>query len=99
MHAHLITAQPTRWQRCTRTVRRWAPRLLVAAGLLVLGLLVFALRTTRALTDVATTFAARIEYAAAVRAGKPPLGQVLGAGLTAAFAAEFRRAFYAPPAS
>jgi hypothetical protein len=91
MHAYVITASPSRWQRLVRAVCRRVPRLLAGAGLLLLGIAVFALRASRAVLNLAATFAARLEYEAASRAGKPPVGQTIGVGLAEAFTHEFNR--------
>lgn len=99
MHAYLITAQPNRWQRTLRAVCRWVPRLLIGAGLMLLGVAVFVLRSARALLNLAAYVAARIEFAAAERAGRTPVGQTLGVGVAAAFTAEFHRARADQPAA
>lgn len=99
MHAYLITAEPNRWQRCVRAVGRWTPRLLIGAGLLLLGVAVFALRSARALINLAAYIAARAEYAASARAGRQPFGQSLGVGVADAFRAEFHRGWVNEPAA
>jgi hypothetical protein len=98
MHAYVITAQPTRWQRSLRAVRRWAPRLLIGAGLFLLGAAVFVLRAARAVLNLAAYVAARAEFAAAAKAGRQPVGQCLGVGVADAFTAEFHRGWVSDPA-
>ena len=91
MHPYLITAQPTRRQRALRALGRWVPRVLITLGLLLIGLPVLAIRCARALINLIAYIAARIEYAAAAKAGRQPIGQSLGVGVADAFAAEFHR--------
>jgi hypothetical protein len=99
VHAYLITAKPSRRQQALRWLGRWIPRALVWSGLLLLGLAVFGLRAARALIGLAATFAARIEFEAATRAGKPPVGQTIGVGVADAFTAEFNRGWASRPAA
>lgn len=91
MHAYTITAKPGRVRLAVRAVCRWVPRLLIGTGLALLGVAVFVLRSAHALLGVTAYVAARIEFAAAERASRRPLGQTLGAGVAAAFVAEFTR--------
>lgn len=91
MNSYLITAKPSRFRLVVRGVCRWIPRILVATGLALLGVAVFALRAARALITLAAYIAARAEYAASTRAGRQPFGQSLGVGVAEAFAAEFNR--------
>ena len=99
MHAYLITAKPTRRQQALRWLGRWVPRALVWLGLGLLGVAVFVLRTARALINLAATFAARVEFEAARRAGTPPVGQTIGVGIADAFATEFHRGWASRPAA
>lgn len=92
VHAFVITAKPTRWQRCVRAAAHWVPRLLIGAGMVLLGIVVFAIRTVRAIANLVAHHAARLEYALAARTGRQPVGQTIGVGVTAAFVAEFHRA-------
>lgn len=92
MHAYLITAKPTRWQQCVRTISHWVPRLLVGLGMVLLGIAVFAIRSVRAIANLVGHHAARLEFALAARTGRQPLGQTIGVGVAAAFTAEFHRA-------
>lgn len=93
MHAYLITAQPTRWQRARRAVRVCTTRTLVGIGLTALGLLVLAIRCLRPIVNVLATWAVRIELEISIRTGLPSIGASLGAHLTEAFTAEFRTAW------
>jgi hypothetical protein len=99
VHAYLITAKPSRRQQALRWLGRWTPRLLVMLGLLLLGLAVFALRAARALIGLAAVAAARVEFEAAARAGRVPVGQTLGVGVADAFTTEFRRGWATRPAA
>ena len=92
MHACVITAKPNRWQRCVRAVARQVPRLLVGLGLVLMGLVVFAIRTVRAIANLVAHHAARLEFTLAARTGRQPVGQTIGVGVTAAFIAEFHNA-------
>jgi hypothetical protein len=82
-----------------RWLGRWVPRALVWAGLLLLGLAVFVLRAARALIGLAAVAAARVEFEAATRAGKPPVGQTIGVGVADAFTNEFNRGWASRPAA
>lgn len=93
MHAYLITAKPSRWQRCARTARAWTLRTLTAPLLLALGLTVLALRCARPLINLLADAAARTELEVSLRTGLPALGATIGAHLTAEFVREFRRAW------
>jgi hypothetical protein len=93
VHAYLITAMPTWRQRALRATGHYTARTLITAAMLLLGLVVFALRTCRALTNLAATVAARAEFAAADWAGTPPIGSVIGVGLADAFTDEFHRTY------
>lgn len=93
MHAYLITAMPTWRQRALRATGHYTARALITLALLTLGLVVFALRTCRALINLAATIAARAEFAAADWAGTPPIGACIGAGIADAFADEFHRTY------
>ncbi|MGA4875859.1 hypothetical protein [Streptomyces lydicamycinicus] len=90
MHPTLITSQPTRLQRFLRRLRRTARQLVIGTGLIVLGLLVFAIRCLRPVINVLATWAARIELEISIRTGLPSVGATLGAHLTHAFTREFR---------
>lgn len=93
MHPTLITSQPTRLQRFLRRLRRTARQLVIGTGLIVLGLLVFAIRCLRPVVNVLATWAARIELEISIRTGLPSVGATLGAHLTTAFTREFRAGF------
>ena len=93
MHAYLITAKPTWRQRALRATGHYTARALITAAMLLLGLVVFALRTCRALTTPPATIAARAEFAAADWAGPPPIGSVIGTGIADAFNDEFHRPY------
>jgi hypothetical protein len=90
VHAYLITAQPSRWQRAYRAVRVCTTRTLIGAGLVSLGLLVFAIRCLRPVINTLATAAVRIELEISIRSGLPSLGASLGAHLTDEFVREFR---------
>lgn len=97
MHAYVITAKPTRWQRAVHTARVWAVRALAAVGLISLGAVVFALRCARPVISVIATGAAWLEFEVSRRTGLPPLGAMAGAKFAAAFAEEFRTSWAPPP--
>ena len=99
MHPFVVTAAPGRRQRLLRAVRQWAPRVLVAVGLTLLGVAVFVLRSARAVINLAAYIAARAEFAASRKAGRQPFGQSLGVGVADAFAAEFHTARAEQPAA
>ncbi|MDI9885928.1 hypothetical protein QMZ92_16460 [Streptomyces sp. HNM0645] len=90
MHAYLITARPTRWQRACRAARVCTVRLVVGAALLTLGLLVLAVRCLRPIVNALATAAVRIELEISIRSGLPSVGASLGAHLTDEFVKEFR---------
>lgn len=90
MHAYLITAQPSRWQRARRAVRVCTTRLICGLGLTALGLIVFAIRCLRPVINTLATAAVRIELEISIRSGLPSLGATLGAHLTDEFVKEFR---------
>lgn len=92
MHAYLITAKPSRWQRMVRAVRTCTLRLVIGAGLAALGLIVLAIRCLRPVVEVLATWAVRIELEISIRTGLPSVGASLGAHLTEAFMREFRAA-------
>lgn len=96
MHAYLITAQPTRWQRTVRAVRVFTVRLFTGAGLLALGVLVLAIRCLRPIVNVLATWAVRLELEISIRTGLPSVGASLGAHLTEAFMREFHTARKTP---
>ena len=99
MHAYVITAKPNRWQRMVRAIARRVPRLLVGTGMVLLGVLVFAVRTVRALANLIAYVAARFEFWAAEHAGWQPVGQAIGVGVTDAFVTEFHRGWVEDPAA
>jgi hypothetical protein len=90
VHAYLITAQPSRWQRACRAVRACTIRITVGAGLLALGLMVLAIRCLRPIVNALATAAVRIELEISIRTGLPSVGASLGAHLTDEFIKEFR---------
>lgn len=90
MHAYLITAKPTRWQRACRTVRVCTVRLAAGLALLTVGLLVLAIRSLRPIINVLATWAVRTELEISIRTGLPSIGASLGAHITEAFMQEFR---------
>lgn len=90
MHAYLITAQPSRWQRACRLVRVCTTRTIVGAGLITLGLIIFTIRCLRPVINALATAAVRIELEISLRSGLPSLGASLGAHLTDEFVKEFR---------
>lgn len=91
MHPFLIHARPNRWQRAVRTIRTAAVTGSVFAAHLALGLVVLILRTARVVVTICATLAAWLELYLAQRTGKPPLGQIAGMGIAAAFNDEFAR--------
>ncbi|MFG3476452.1 hypothetical protein ACGF3K_14470 [Streptomyces sp. NPDC047980] len=97
MHAYLITARPTRWQRACRAVRMCTVRTTVGAALLTLGLLVLAVRCLRPIVNALATAAVRIELEISIRSGLPSVGASLGAHLTDEFVKEFRSGWNTRP--
>jgi uncharacterized protein YjeT (DUF2065 family) len=97
VRGYLINAKPSRWQRMVRRVRHVAGRILIGAGLIVLGLLVFTIRCLRPVINVLATWAARIELEISIRTGLPSVGATLGAHLTEAFTREFRAGWTGTP--
>lgn len=97
MHPYLIIAEPSRFQRATRTARTVVVAGGVLAAHLVVGVLVLVLRCARVVITIAATLMAWLELYIAQHTGKPPLGATAGAGIAAAFTAEFAtaRAHYA----
>lgn len=91
MHAYLITAQPSRWRQACRSVRVCTTRLLIAAALLLLGLLVLVIRSLRPIVNVLATWAVRTELEISIRTGLPSIGASLGAHLTEEFVREFHK--------
>lgn len=89
MHAYLITAQPSRWQRSARAARACTKRLLAALGLITLGLLVLTIRCLRPVINVLATWAVHLELEISIRTGLPSIGASIGAQLTEEFAREF----------
>lgn len=89
MHAYLITAQPSRWQRAARALRVCTTRLFLGVALLALGLLVFAIRSLRPVVNLFATWAVRLELEISIRTGLPSLGASLGACVTDEFVREF----------
>jgi hypothetical protein len=92
MHPYYVTAKPSRWQAAVRAARRGTVAATVLAAHLLLALAVVVLRIARVIVTIAATLAAWAELYLAQRTGKPPLGQTAGAGIAAAFAAEFTTA-------
>lgn len=99
VHACVITAKPGRIRRTLGAIGRWVPRVLIGCGLAVLGVLVFALRSIRAIANLVAYTAARVEFWAADRTGRTPVGQTIGVGVADAFAAEFHRGWANQPAA
>lgn len=93
MHAYLITAKPSRWQRGARAARVWTVRLLVAVLLLALGLVVLVLRCARPVVNLLAAYAVRIELEVSLRTGLPSVGATIGTHLAHEFAREFRTAW------
>jgi len=96
MTGYVITAKPNAWQRFLRAAGPWLLRFLTRTGLLLLGIAVFLLRMARAVFNLIVFIAARLEIAAAQRAGQPPIGSALGVGITEAFLNEFADGFTTP---
>lgn len=90
MHAYLITARPTRWQRACRLVRVCTARFAAGLALLVVGLLVLVIRSLRPIINLLATWAVRTELEISIRTGLPSIGASLGAHITEAFMHEFR---------
>lgn len=97
MHAYLITAKPTRWQRAARAARVWTVRSLTAVLLLTLGLIVLVLRCARPVVNLLATYAVRVELEVSLRTGLPSVGATIGAHLTEEFVREFRNAWNPKP--
>ena len=95
MHTYLVTAKPNWRQRMLRRAGRITARALITTVMMLLGLVVLALRASRALLNLTATVAARAEFAAADWAGTLPFGAVIGHGVAEAFTEEFRDAYQA----
>lgn len=98
MHAYLITAKPGRLHRAVVWAGRWVLRALALAVMVVLGAVVFTVRSTRPVINYLATRAAWLELWAASVTGIGPLGAALGAGLTDEFRTEFHKARQGAPA-
>lgn len=93
MHAYLITAKRSRWQRAWRRVRVCTVRVAGALLMLLLAPLVLACRILRPVVNWLATGAALLELWLSLRLNLPAIGSLSGAALAREFAREFRNAF------
>lgn len=93
MHAYLITAKRSRWQRAGRRARVCTVRAAGALLMLLLAPLVLACRLLRPVVNCLATGAALLELWLSIRLNLPALGSLSGAALAREFAREFRNAF------
>lgn len=92
MHAYVITAKPSRFQRFARAVRVCTVRILALLVMVGLASVAFPLRCLRPVINYIATRAAWLELWAASVTGIGPIGAALGAGVTDEFVKEFHRA-------
>lgn len=85
----LIARPASRWRQVPVAV-------LLLAAQVVVGLLVLALRTLRAVTTLTIAGAGAIEHRLATATGRPALSHTGIAALAAAFVTEFRTAYHQP---
>lgn len=96
MHAYLITAKPSRWQRAAHGARVCAVRTAAVTGMTVLGLLVLACRLPRPVINLLAKGATHLELWVSLRLDLPPLGSLSGAALAREFGREFANAWTKP---
>lgn len=93
MHAYLITAKRSRWQRAGRRARVCTVRFAGALLMLVLAPLVLACRLARPIVNWIATGAAHLELWLSIRLNLPALGSLSGVALMREFVREFNNAF------
>lgn len=93
MHAYLITAKRSRWQRAARRVRVCTVRVAGALLMLALAPLVLTCRILRPVINWLATGAAWLELWLSIRLNLPAIGSLSGVALMREFVREFSNAF------